>query len=309
MTAGTDAAAAVRPDLLTQLQALTSDEQDAVAELLCRYRTAPPRAGRPSALAFVQSFLKADRRLPIFQTAPSAATTGPPAMVKDFPGRRRVTLPETAQRCTADLHDVLDRRRSSHDFGTAEMALTELADLLHAGYGVRGFERAYNVRDFPFRYAPSAGGLQPIDLYVVANQVNGLAQGLYYYDPIAAALTVLDEGNLRWRMGRCNLGGPWLAHAHAVLVLVCNLARVYWKYGDRGYRFAHVDAGVLAQNLYLVGTALGLNTCAVAGYYDDLVHELLNVDGQDECAVLLFAVGAPPAARRGEPVAETDDAG
>ena len=161
--------------------------------------------------------------------------------------------------------------------------------------------RAYDVRDFPFRYAPSAGGLQPVDLYVVANAVEGLAQGLYYHDAVAGALTLLDEGNLRRRMSRCTLGPPWVAHAHAVLVLVCNLARVSWKYGDRGYRLAHVDAGVLAQNLYLVGTALDLNTCAVAGFHDDAVHDLLDVDGGDESVVLLFAVGSRPAetTRRG----------
>ena len=50
-------------------------------------------------------------------------------------------------------------------------------------------------------------------------------------------------------MSRCALDTTWPGYAHAVLVLVCNLPRVAWKYGDRGYRFAHVDAGVLVQNL------------------------------------------------------------
>ncbi len=290
MTAAPGASGAIRQELLAELEQMTPAEQEALAEMARRYRAAPPRGGRPSGLAFVQSFLKADRRLPAYR-APAPAKAGPPAPVKRFPGRRQVRLPD-APPVAGGLQDVLERRRSSHDFGTAAMPLPTLAGLLHASYGVRELRRAYDVRDFPFRYAPSAGGLQPIDLYLVANEVDGLARGLYCYDPLAAALTLLDEGNLRRRLSRCGLDRPWLAYAHAVLVLVCNLPRVFWKYGDRGYRFAHVDAGVLAQNLYLAGTALGLTTCAVAGYYDDAVHELLGLDGRDECAVLLFAVGS-----------------
>ena len=290
-----NAGGAVRRELLAELEKLTPAEQGALAELARRYRAAPPRAGEPSGLAFVQSFLKADPRLGTFQT-PVRVPAEPPGMVKQFPGRRRIRLPDSVPDAAAGLRDALERRRSSHDFGSAAMPLSALAGLLHASYGVRNFGRAYDVRDFPFRYAPSAGGLQPIDLYLVANDVDGLARGLYCYDPVAAALTLLDEGNLRRRMSGCALGQSWLAYAHAVLVLVCNLPRVFWKYGDRGYRFAHADAGVLAQNLYLVGTALGLTTCAVAGFYDDAVHDLLDLDGRDECAVLLFAVGARPEA-------------
>ncbi|MYH32110.1 MAG: SagB/ThcOx family dehydrogenase [Acidobacteria bacterium] len=301
MTATPGARGTIRPPLLDALQALTPAEQDALAEMARRYRLAPPRAAGPSGLAFVQSFLKADPRLPAFRT-PMSVSAGPPALVKQFPGRRQVQLPDTAPRVTVGLQDVLERRRSSHDFGSTAMPLSALGALLHAACGVREFRRAYDVRAFPFRYSPSAGGLQPIDVYLVANDVDGLTRGLYYHDPVASALTLLDEGNLRRRMSRCGLDRPWLAHALAVLVLVCNLARVSWKYGDRGYRFAHIDAGVLAQNLYLAGTALELNTCAVAGYYEDAVHELLDIDGRDECAVLLFAVGSRPDER---PIAPT----
>ena len=293
MTADPAAGGGIRPELLTELRSLTPGEQSDLAELVRRYRAAPPRAGGPSGLAFVQSFLKADRRLAAFQ-APATAAAVAPAMVKRFPGRPRIQLPDIETGVAAGLQEVLHRRRSSRDFGGTALPLSTLGGLLHSSYGVRKFERAYNVRDFPLRFAPSAGGLQPIDLYLVANNVDGLTQGLYHHDPVARGLTQLDEGNMRWRIGRCCLGRPWLVHAHAVLVLVCNMARIAWKYGDRGYRFAHVDAGVLAQNLYLVGTALGLQTCAVAGYYDDAVHELLDIDGRDECAVLLFAVGNPP---------------
>ena len=296
MTSEPGDSGAVLPDLLAELQKMSPAEQDVLAEVVRRYRAAPPRAGRPSGLAFVQSFLKADPRLPAFQV-PASVTAGPPALCKRFPGRRQVRLPNASPHVAAGLQEVLERRRSSRDFGSTAMPLSALASLLHASYGVREFKRAYDVRDFPFRYAPSAGGLQPIDLYVVANDVESLVQGLYYHDPVAGVLTLLDEGNLRRRVSRCTLGPPWLAHAHAVLVLVCNLARVCWKYGDRGYRFAHVDAGVLAQNLYLVGTALDLSTCAVAGFYDDAVHELLDVDGGDESVVLLFAVGNAPTSR------------
>jgi SagB-type dehydrogenase family enzyme len=70
---------------------------------------------------------------------------------------------------------------------------------------------------------------------------------------------------------------------------------VEWKYGPRGYRFVHVDAGLACQTLYLVAAALQLRTCAVAAFSDALVNDLLRIDGRREFATLLMPVGTPHA--------------
>ena len=70
-----------------------------------------------------------------------------------------------------------------------------------------------------------------------------------------------------------------------------NHERLRWKYGERAYRFLCIDAGVLPEDLLLTAEALGLGACAISGFADDLVEELLEINGRDEIALLLVTVG------------------
>jgi SagB-type dehydrogenase family enzyme len=68
--------------------------------------------------------------------------------------------------------------------------------------------------------------------------------------------------------------------------------RTRWKYHERTYRYVLMEAGHLAQNLYLGATALGLGVCAVGAFLDEALNDLLLLDGQEEAALYLIAVGA-----------------
>ncbi len=85
-----------------------------------------------------------------------------------------------------------------------------------------------------------------------------------------------------------------LLDAAALLVVVTG---VFWrsrfKYGLRGYRFTLLEAGHLGQNLLLAAAALDLAALPVGGFYDRRVERLLGVDGVNESALYLFAVGRP----------------
>ncbi|MFD7063928.1 SagB/ThcOx family dehydrogenase [Streptomyces sp. NPDC059906] len=216
-----------------------------------------------------------------------------PALPADLPS---VPLPEPEPLPSTSLADAIEQRHSSTVFAPGPLPLTTLAGLLESAAGIHDHRPGYNVRDFPVRRAPSAGGLSPVDVYVVANDVGGLDQGLYYYRPAGPELTVVDSGNMRGKVAEAGIAADWLFHAPAVLVLTLDMARVEWKYGIRSYRFAHVDLGVLTQNLYLVATALGLGCTAVAAFDDDTANELLRLDGRDTFVSLMFACG-PPAGR------------
>jgi nitroreductase len=68
-------------------------------------------------------------------------------------------------------------------------------------------------------------------------------------------------------------------------------SRLQTKYGIRGYRFALLDVGHVSQNIYLVGTALGVQVCASAGFIDDTVDQALGLDGLDTASMLVVLVG------------------
>lgn len=284
----------IAPQLQQQLARLKPEEQTLLAHMIMRAKPDDNSAHQLDAISFIHPYLKAH---PLHMDAPSQEeiqTIIAPPMVKTFADAKAVPLSRDYYPLDIRLDTALQIRSSSHDFSKELLSFQTLSSFLYHAYGVREQKRAYNVRHFPFRLAPSAGGLQPIDLYLVANQVESLDKGLYYYDPVQHALMLLDEGNMRYQVVRCAIFQDWVASAPVVLMAVCNMHRILWKYGVRGYRFAHIDTGVLTQNMYLVGTALGLNTCALAAYYDDRIHDLLGIDGRGEFVTLLFVIGDKP---------------
>jgi SagB-type dehydrogenase family enzyme len=169
-----------------------------------------------------------------------------------------------------------------------------LSALLHYAYGVRKRSLAYNTKGFPSRMAPSSGGLQSIEVYFTVNAVEGLEKGLYHFNANRNTVELLDRGNMRRKVVRSCLYQDWLDAASIVLFLACDLNKLYWKYGRRSYRMTHIDLGIVAENLHLVATALRIRSCMVAGYIDDAVHHLLQIDGRMEFIGLLMAVGRKP---------------
>lgn len=209
-------------------------------------------------------------------------------------GLPSIPLPEPERLPGITLADAIEQRCSTTTYSADRaVPLATLAGLLEGAAGIRGHRPGYNVRDFPVRRAPSAGGLAPVDVYVVANDVSGLDQGLYYYRPSGPELTLVDSGNMRGKVAEAGIAADWLFHAPAVLFLAVDMNRVEWKYGARSYRYVHVDLGVLTQNLYLVATGLGLAGCAVAAFDDDTANDLVRLDGRDAFVSLLFACGLP----------------
>lgn len=239
---------------------------------------------------------RADRSSSDFSAYETMTTKKAPWPVLERPHLGAVALPKAAPEIAVSLSQTLAIRRSKHHAGADPLALQTLSTCLHWSAGVREQISAYNRRSYPVRYAPSAGGLAPIDVYLVANNVEGIAQGLYYYHPLDHELRLLDDGNLRRIVARSAIYAEWLGYASAVAFLVGDMDRVEWKYGERGYRFLHVDAGVLCQNLYLTGAAHGLHTCAVAAYYDEEICQLLGIDGDRRFPVVLFGLSNPPQA-------------
>jgi len=231
----------------------------------------------------------------------SLALIAPDLRVADpdgsLPDARRIALRREPPERLAALHELLWQRRSVPYYSPEPLSLENLGVLLGAALGSRGMLTAYHRRDVPLRTFPSAGGLQPVDTYVIANRVDGLERGVYHYDPVGHELVLRERGDLRQRVVEAVVSTGWLFHAPVVVSLVGNFPRVGWKYGTRGYRYLHVDTGVAAQNLYLVTQALGLHGNAVAAFDDDAFNALLRIDGVDRFTNLLFAAGVPASRR------------
>ena len=211
-----------------------------------------------------------------------------PDWFKTYPDAPKVKLPDLALD-DSGLFDALARRRSLRAYGPEPLALGELGALLWAGAGITARQQG-----FAFRTAPSAGGLYPVEHYVVANDVGGLEQGLYHYDVLGRALERLFAGDLRPSIARAALDQRIAADAQVVFVWTAVLERSRWKYGERFVRYVLLDAGHIAENVALAATALGLGTCQIAAFFDEEAAEILGVDPDAEPVVYMSTAGRPP---------------
>jgi SagB-type dehydrogenase family enzyme len=184
---------------------------------------------------------------------------------------------------TIPLGRALDERRSRPPAAGSTLTLAELSALLAAGNGLCG----RGTR----RHVPSGGALYPLEVYVVAIRVRGLPAGVHHFDPHANRLERL--GPLGDRLDGCLIEPAIATHAAALIVLTAVFWRSRLKYGLRGYRFSLLEAGHAVQNVALVAAGLGLAALPIGGYYDARLEALLEVDGVDEAAVHLLAVGRP----------------
>jgi SagB-type dehydrogenase family enzyme len=190
-----------------------------------------------------------------------------------LPWRR---LPPPAFDSEMPLRDVLLARRSRRTLSGEPLAEQQLSTLLHASLANHPDDPTASRRPYP-----SGGARFPTECYVIAVNVTSLPGGVYHYDPSRNGLHLLAQRPLSDELERC-FAVPWIVQARAILVLTTMLARTSCKYGDRGYRFGLIEAGHAAQNLALVGTALGIGITPVGGFADEPLRRLLGVFQGDE---------------------------
>lgn len=229
----------------------------------------------------------------------SAEGDDKPARRRTYPGAPRTTLPGRDFDFGVDIGDVLARRKSVRQFSGAPLASPLLGRLLHASHGC-GKRRRVEGMGGHQRPAPSAGGMYPIELYVVTSSVEGIGDGAYHYDAHEHALELRSPGNQSERMVELTMEQDMVRNANAICVLTAVRDRTMFKYGQRGYRFLFLDAGHVGQNLYLVATALGLGPVGIGGFLDVELGELLGLPSDEE-PLYVIAIGHPACANGGAP--------
>ncbi|MFH0751666.1 MAG: SagB/ThcOx family dehydrogenase [Chloroflexota bacterium] len=206
-----------------------------------------------------------------------------PARTKDYPGAARTALPPVATPPGLSVAAAIGRRRSLRDYADRPLTTGELSWLLGAASGITG--------PGGLRAAPSAGAQHPIETYVAVTRVEGIEPGIYHYAPADHALERVRGGTFGRDLVIAGPGQEFLGQAPVVLVLSAIFQRLRWRYRERAYRYALIEAGHIGQNVYLAAEAAGLGACAVGAFFDDAVNRLLGVDGVEEAALMLLPVG------------------
>jgi SagB-type dehydrogenase family enzyme len=212
--------------------------------------------------------------------------------VKPYTDRPKVVLPTQVPPSTHDFDDVLWARTSARALAAEPIELEQLAKVLFMSYAVtRTNEGTHFPR--PFRIVPSGGALYPLELYVVAVRVEGLAAGLYHYDSEDHSLDVLRVGDEIERVAEFFFQPDLAANSAAIVLVSAVFQRSDFKYGDRGYRFVLLEAGHLGQNAVLCAQELGLGAATIGGFLDRDVDRYLGFDGLSESTIYVVVLGRP----------------
>ncbi|OIP78666.1 MAG: SagB-type dehydrogenase domain-containing protein [Oscillatoriales cyanobacterium CG2_30_44_21] len=184
------------------------------------------------------------------------------------------------------LENTILQRRSTRDYTGGRLELAELKAILDFTY------QPQNYTDQGLDGSPDHFDLSLIETFVVVTGVENLEEGCYYYAPKSQELRQIRFKNFRDELHYLCLGQELGRDAGAVVFHTADLKKAVAVYGDRVYRYLHMDSGHLGQRLNLAAIALGVGVSGIAGFFDDLVNEVLGIPS-DEAVLYITTLGRP----------------
>ena len=186
----------------------------------------------------------------------------------------------------AELENTILKRRSTRNYSGSDITLDRLKALLHFTY------HAEDYRDLGLDANPDYFTLDLIQTFIAVSGVEGLDAGCYYYAPQAQELRQIRFKNFRRELHYLCLGQNLGKDAAAIVFHTADLEGAIDRWGDRVYRYLHMDAGHLGQRLNLAAIRLDLGVSGIAGFFDDRVNEVLGIPSA-EAVLYLTTIGRP----------------
>jgi SagB-type dehydrogenase family enzyme len=216
----------------------------------------------------------------------------PPPLEKPFdPHAKRIALlprDQWNQLVRVDLLSAITQRQSHREFKHESLTLEELSFLLWATQGIR----QYIHQGAAFRTVPSAGCRHAFETYLCVFNVEGVEPGVYRYLPVEHELLFeFAEERAAQKLIRAALGQSFAGRSAVTFIWTVLPYRMEWRYGIAAHKVIAIDVGHVCQNLYLACEAIGTGTCAIAAYDQELMDQLLRLDGKDEFTIYLAPVG------------------
>jgi SagB-type dehydrogenase family enzyme len=100
----------------------------------------------------------------------------------------------------------------------------------------------------------------------------------------------MGDGDVRAELASAALRQSFVAEAAVDIVIGAVYERTTHKYGDRGVRYVHMEAGHAAQNIYLEAVALDMGTVTIGAFSDELVMDILDMP-ESEVPLYIMPVG------------------
>ena len=216
----------------------------------------------------------------------------PPAVVARASPDDRVPLPRAAG---AGFDELLKRRATCRNFASRPLSAEVLGAMMQRVFSAQEIWQVEDDTVFLKKGSPSGGGLHPTEAYLIVQNVEGLAPGLYHYHAIEHALEPMPapEDSLEELALRTVAGQYWFANAPVMVAMATRFGRCFWKYRrhPKAYRAVTMDVGHLSQTLYLAATDLGLGAFVTCAINEADIEEALGLDPLEEGVMALGGFG------------------
>jgi len=184
-----------------------------------------------------------------------------------------IKLPEPRKKSSLSIEEAIQSRRSRRSYTDDPVLLSDISQLCWAAQGI-------TEAKIGFRAAPSAGALYPLEIFLVVGN-SDLEAGVYYYSCGEHVLKRVKKGDYRKQLCEASLRQEWVENAALDFVITAIYSRTIAKYGERGReRYVPMEAGHVAENIYLQAESLGLGTVAIGAFYDDQVREVISAPSE-----------------------------
>lgn len=210
------------------------------------------------------------------------------AQPAEKPGKNIIALPAPSTTGTLTVEKAIFNRKSVRDYKKEALTLQEVSQLLWAAGGatvdgVTGPTRAY----------ASAGGIYPLEIYLVAGKVTGLESGVYHYIWDKHSLELVKKGDVRGELSKAAYDQVVILNAPASIVVTAIYSKTTQKYGSKGAtNYVPMDTGHLGENVHLEAESLGLGTVMLGAFVEDRVSAAIGVKGE-EVPMYVMPVGRP----------------
>jgi len=182
-----------------------------------------------------------------------------------------------------DIGKVILKRGSSRRFSNLSISSSIFSNILLNSFNLGG--------NIPLDYKPDKSSL--IEFYILVNSVEGLPSGGYYFDKYNNTLEFLRERPTENYSGHLCLDQSLFANASAVVFLMADLKMALDTLGNRGYRAAQLEAGIIAGKIYLLSYACGIGASG-STFYDDEVNAFFCPNDKQMETMIAIGIGVPP---------------
>ncbi len=188
--------------------------------------------------------------------------------------KEALTLPSPRTEGTVCVESALQQRRSTRSFANTPLTLAEIGQILWAAQGITSPQNR--------RTAPSAGALYPLEIYLLAGNVNDLSPGIYHYSPQTHTLKLIAPGEVRSELTTASRNQKWIRAAPAIVVIAAVPARTAARYGSRANRYVAMEVGAAVQNIQLQGISLKIGSTFVGAFDDNSLKKLLKLAADEQ---------------------------